>query len=238
MPRKKTNGKATTKKVSKKAAPETEDEFLKRQREQGQSKSRGNWWRPLGGPNGTSGRNVVRIVPFVSEATGKKEVFVMERSLWVTEMGSRGQSIRLEDNWEEDPVLSIWDDLDDDVKKKHRLRKGYLMNVIVRKDPTGENGGTLAIARIGQGVFDELQEILFTPESAKYKKNALDLKKGRDVQIIRSGQGLKTKYATDGVNKPSAVTLPSDPIDLTAYIQPADLETREKLADLLTAKGD
>ncbi len=198
------------------------DRLRARDEERRRSSGR-SYWRPA------IGSSTIRVVPFEHE--GEEEVFVEQHSHFMEKKAA--------------PILCIGSDCpickqlktsDSDGKDRRRRSRQFLFNAVVREHPEHDDQDTLCVCQVSPtvysrtknsdraGLFDYLAGDQAIP-------SALDLKKGRDFKIVGT-KGQFTKYKVVPLNRPSAVGMEVNPVDLLERHETALDTAREKLPEI------
>jgi len=121
------------------------------------------------------------------------------------------------------PICALQSKVTPDTWARIKPSRAFLFNAIVRTD----EGDKLVIASVGKTVWSRLVQYITDSDI----KNALDLKKGRDFYITRTGKGLQTRYDVLPAASPSkAADSKPEVTDLISMRQEPDVGELRKLA--------
>lgn len=212
--------KKTTEKTGKKLAGSIYQRSRERA-EQALSEMSGSFWKPQ------DGRNVVRLFTFVDD-DGMEQLWAREVRHWQVDTDNPNVSVNCPGR-ETCPICKVLDELAKPVAEKVRPQKKDLCNCVVR---SADGEDQQKIAQMPVSVSKQLDQLVGDPENF----GCLDLKKGRDFIITRTGKGFQTKYNVMPMAKEKPIGVEVEPVNLAKRIRETDMETLENIASLLEGR--
>ncbi len=159
----------------------------------------------------TNEETTVRFIPF--EHDGEMELYAEDVSHVMCHPSAPGNLPCLEDGC---PICGIQDEyeqLPQDIADKLRPRKTFNVHVVERTTP-GAKTGDLVVWGAPKTVMEKTLGIVC--DRTEYP-NCLDLVKGRDMKILKTGQKMQTRYDVRPAGSPSrAPSFEGEPVDLIA----------------------